>query len=210
MPLKRHLISKSNVKDSKNRESQSLKNKFEPNNDASKCMNEEMNEWSQLIDLILRPLIAQIPSYLKDSYDVIRMIDAEWRPLLNNRSGNYTLYTWDIKEFYPSLNYIIVKKSVLFWFDRHPSLIVPRFAKSFIVGALHIIMTRSNCKFDDNFFQFEKSLPTGTAAVTLAVLVQGYLMESLYTYSSQIWPCSTTLCYQTSTSVHRWQHFIME
>ena len=137
---------------------------------------------SQLIDLILRPLITQIPGYLKDSYDVIRMIDAEWRPLLNNQRGNYTLYTWDIKEFYPSLNYELVKKSVLFWLERHPSLIDPRFAKSFIVGGLHIIMSRSNCKFDDVFFQFEKGLPTGTpAAVTLAVLVRGYLMESLYT-----------------------------
>ena len=47
--------------------------------------------------------------------------------------------------------------------------------------AFQIIMTSSNCAFDDGFYQFKKGLPTGTAAaVTLAVLVRGFLTESVY------------------------------
>ena len=57
----------------------------------------------------------------------------------------------------------------------------PRFTKSFNIKALELIMTRSNCIFDDHYFQSVKGLPTGTpAAVTLAVLVRGFLMETVY------------------------------
>ena len=53
---------------------------------------------SQLLDLILRPLMNMIPGYLKDSYHVLRMIDSEWRQMVG-RGGDFTIYTWDIKEF---------------------------------------------------------------------------------------------------------------
>ena len=142
--------------------------------------NSATSRLSQLLDLILRPLMAPIPGYLKDSYDVLRMIDSEWRPLIE-QGGNFTVYTWDIKDFYPSLKYPLVEKAIVHWIDKFPSLIDERFPKSFVIGALRIIMTRSNCIFDDQYFQFEKGLPTGTpSAVTLAVLVRGYLMETLY------------------------------
>ena len=91
------------------------------------------------------------------------------------------IYTWDIKEFYPSLKYPLVKRAVSYWIQKHHSLVDKRFPVSFIMEALRIIMTRSNCVFDSQYFQFEKGLPTGTpSAVTLAVLVRGYLMETVY------------------------------
>ena len=137
---------------------------------------------SQFIDLILRPLTNMIPGYLKDSYHVIRMIDLEWRQKVQ-LGGDFTIYTWDIKEFYPSLKFDLVRRAVQFWLERHPSVNAnfARFGSSFIIKAIEIIMTSSNCIFDDNFYQFKKGLPTGThAAVTLAVLVRGFLMESVY------------------------------
>ena len=135
---------------------------------------------SQLLDLILRPLTHHIPGYLKDSYHVLRMIDSEWRPTIE-RGGDFTIYTWDIKEFYPSLNFDLVRRAIQFWLERHPSVTNARFNSSFIIGALKLIMTSSNCAFDGHFYQFKKGLPTGTsAAVTLAVLVRGYLMETVY------------------------------
>ena len=33
---------------------------------------------SQLLDLVLQPLLRHIPGYLKDSFDVIRLIDQRW------------------------------------------------------------------------------------------------------------------------------------
>ena len=111
---------------------------------------------------------------------VLRMIDSEWRQMVG-RGGDFTIYTWDIKEFYPSLNVDLVKRAIRFWLERHPSLTIVRFTSSFIMKAIDIVMTSSNCTFDDKFFQFKKGLPTGTAAaVTIAVLVRGFLMESAY------------------------------
>merc|ERR1712105_119869 len=74
-----------------------------------------------------------------------------------------------------------VRRSIQFWLNRHPSIGDARFNSSFVIQALEIIMKSSNCTFDDRLFRFKKGLPTGTsAAVTLAVLVRGYLMETVY------------------------------
>ena len=103
---------------------------------------------SQLIDLVLRPLTKMIPGYLKDSYHVIRMIDSEWRPKVQ-QGGDFTIYTWDIKDFYPSLNLELVKRAIQFWLQRHPSIGDPRFPRSFIMNALDKSRQVKRCKCGD-------------------------------------------------------------
>ena len=68
---------------------------------------------SQLIDIVLQPILPHIPGYLKDTFDVIRLIDSTWRPMVGN-GGSYSLYTWDIKNFYPSISFQLIRDALIF------------------------------------------------------------------------------------------------
>jgi hypothetical protein len=129
---------------------------------------------SQLLDIILRPLINFVPSYLKDSFDVIRLIDSRWRPMVES-GGNFTLYSWDIKDFYPSISFDLIRRAITFWLERHSNAIDSRFSHQFIIEAIEIITSKNNCVFNDSYYRFIKGLATGTnAAVTIAILVRGF------------------------------------
>ena len=132
---------------------------------------------SHLIDIVLQPILPHIPGYLKDTFDVIRYIDSTWRPMVEN-GGSFSFYTWDIKSFYPSISFQLLRRALVYWLEKFPQLIDQRFTHSFIVEAVDIITSFNHCVFDDLAYKFVKGLATGTnAAVCLAVMVRGYLLQ---------------------------------
>ena len=134
---------------------------------------------SHLIDLILQPTLPHIPGNLKDSFDVIRHIDNSWRPMVEN-GGSFSLYTWDIKSFYPSISFDLLRESLAFWLSELSAYINPRFTHQFLIEAVEIIASFNHCVFDDQYFKFVKGLATGTnAAVCLAVMVRGFLLHKI-------------------------------
>ena len=54
------------------------------------------NHLSQLLDVLLRPYIELVQSNLKDDFDVIRKIDAEWRMMVRQSPSSYQFFTWDV------------------------------------------------------------------------------------------------------------------
>ena len=78
---------------------------------------------SHLIDIVLQPILPHIPGYLKDTFDVIRQIDATWRPMVEN-GGSYSPYTWDIKSSYPSISFQLLRDSLSFWLENLSHLII--------------------------------------------------------------------------------------
>ena len=134
---------------------------------------------SQLIDILLQPYMPNIPGYLKDSYDVLRYIDSTWRPMVEN-GGSYSLFTWDIKQFYPSISFRLLNEALSFWLEKLPDIVDPRFTQNFLKEAVEIIASYNHCVFDNVHYKFIKGLATGTnAAVVLAVMVRGFLLHKL-------------------------------
>ena len=134
---------------------------------------------SELIDIVLQPLIPHIPGYLKDSFDVIRHIDSTWRPMVES-GGSYSFYTWDIKSFYPSISFQLLREALSYWLNELSHLVNQRFTHTFILEAVEIVTSFNHCVFDNRSFKFVKGLATGTnAAVCLAVMVRGYLLHIL-------------------------------
>lgn len=90
------------------------------------------------------------------------------------------IHSWDIKNFYPSISFQLIREAVGYWLNQFSHLINTRFTRSFIVDAVEITMSHNHCVFDDSHFKFIKGLATGTnAAVCLAVMVRAYLMHKV-------------------------------
>lgn len=76
-----------------------------------------------------------VPSYLKDNFDVIRLFDEKWRYLVKEDNANDTLYTWDIKKFYPSISFQLIRNAMRYRLESYPHLLHTKFSQAFVYHA---------------------------------------------------------------------------
>ena len=139
---------------------------------------------SEMIHIILHPILEHIPHIVKDSFDLLDRIPDEI-------DDDTVLGTCDIKSLYTNISKDLALKSIDFWVTKFQNVIplLSRFSKTFILHALQIILDYNHFLYDDEFIRQIKGFAMGTkAAVVCANLVVAYLEMKMFALLPTIYP----------------------
>ena len=129
---------------------------------------------SHFIHLLLKDFLPLIPSFIKDTFDFLKYLPEKTTP-------NASLITLDIVSLYTNIPHQLGLKAVEFWIDKHPSIIPQRIPKTFILEAIHLILTNNYFEFEDSKYLQINGTAMGTKmAPVYANLTIGYLEDCLY------------------------------
>ena len=139
---------------------------------------------SEMIDIILKPIVSLIPHILRDSFDLINRCSKQF-------ADGTLLGTCDVKSLYTNLSFDLVINSVQYWVTKHRTDIplLQRFNLPFICEGLHIILENNFFEFNDIIFQQIKGFAMGTkAAVQCANLAVAYLEVKMFDILPSLYP----------------------
>ena len=129
---------------------------------------------SNLLDIILKPMVYHIKSHIKDTTDFLKNLP-------RTAQDNSILITFDVKNLYGSIPHCLGAEAIAFWLEKHPTTIPERFSHDFIINGVKLILENNIFQFDDKFYQQCKGTAMGTKlGPTYATLVMGFLEEKLY------------------------------
>ena len=129
---------------------------------------------SNLIDILLKPFIIHVKSYIKDSVDFLNKCKRQ-------SSDSNLLVTFDVKSLYTSIPHEFGLEAIKFWLEKHPQSLHKRFSKDFILESSKFILENNTCTFNDEYYTQISGTAMGTIfAPTYATLTMGYLEIKLY------------------------------
>ena len=129
---------------------------------------------SNLLDIILKPLCTEVPSFIRDDMDFLHHIP-------DTVKEDTTLVSFDVTSLYTNIPHTLGLEAISFWLDKHGNKIEPRFSKDFILQGLDLILQNNSFFFDDRYFLQIKGTAMGTkVAPTYAGLVLGFLEEKMH------------------------------
>ena len=139
--------------------------------------NSPNSKLSEFLDIILKPYLPIIPSYIRDTTDFLNKMPE----FSNEEISDVQIVTCDVISLYPSLEQPLILKAVKYWLTNFPNLLNQRFDANFVLGAIEVVLKNSHFIFDDNCYNLKKGTATGTTvAPTLANLTMGFLEVDLY------------------------------
>ena len=139
---------------------------------------------SQMIDIILQPMVRLIPHIVRDSFDLLERMDSE-------TIDDVCLGTCDIKSLYTNISHDLALKAIDYWITTYGDSIplLQRFSKAFVLNALKLILEYNFFKFCDFFVKQIKGFAMGTkAAVNSANLVVAFLEVTMFSLLPTIYP----------------------
>lgn len=137
-------------------------------------INSPTSRLSHFLDAILKPLISQVPGYIKDTYDLLNKLP---------RTIDYQSYfiSLDVISLYTNIPHHLGIEAVEYWLNKYPHLIVNSIPNTFIIEALHLILNNNTFLYDDVFYIQKKGTAMGTkVAPTYAHLTMAYLEVTLF------------------------------
>ena len=86
---------------------------------------------SNLVDILLKPLLLDIKSYIKDNLDFLTKCSREnkWDTILT---------TFDVVEVYSNIPHEYGLEAIEYWLDKFPESLHPRFSKGFVLASLNL------------------------------------------------------------------------
>ena len=139
---------------------------------------------SQMLNIILKPIISHIPHILKDSFDFVERC--------NHQVPDDTLLgTADIKALYTNLSKELVLTAIDYWVNRYIAVIpiLQRFGLQFIIDGLEVILEHNYFLYDNVFYQQIHGFAMGTkAAVDCANLGVAFLEVKTFDQLYRIYP----------------------
>ena len=100
---------------------------------------------SNLIDIILKPLVSHVTSYIRDSTDFLTK--------LPTTVPNETLLaTFDVVSLYTNIPHDLGLTAVKYWLDKYPDSIDQRFLCKFILEATKFILENNTFQFNDKYY----------------------------------------------------------
>ena len=136
---------------------------------------------SQLIEIILKPFLMHIKSYVKDNLDSLRKCSRK-----NNDTT--TLVMFDVKSLYTSIPHDYGLEAISFWIEKYPDSLHSRFSKGFVPESIKIISENNNCTFNNKFYGQNSGTAIGTIfAPTYATLTMGYFEVHFYNICELKW-----------------------
>ena len=103
---------------------------------------------SELVDHLLKPFMMNLPSYVKDSRDLLRQADT-WE---SEADEEYTLITMDISAMYMNISESLGAKAISHFVTNNPELLHSRFSLEFVLDAIKIVLN-NNVSFFDGHYQ---------------------------------------------------------
>ena len=129
---------------------------------------------SEFLDLILKPYLSFIQSYVRDDIDFLDKIQ-------RNVTASEALLTFDVVSMYTNIHNQLGKEAISYWVDNYPNELKRNISKNFIIKALSIVLEWNTFEFDGKSFLQLQGTAMGTkVAPTYATLVMGYLEIKLY------------------------------
>ena len=132
---------------------------------------------SEFLDILLKPFLEIIPSYLRDATDFLNKMPV----FLKEEMDDILIVTCDVRNMYPNINKTLGINAVKYWVTNYPNLLHHRFDENFITEALELVLTNSHFVFNDHCYNLLSGTATGTTvAPTYANLTMGFLEIDLY------------------------------
>ena len=129
---------------------------------------------SSFLDEILKPLLPEIKSFIKDDHDFLQKLD-------RNMSGQHLFASFDVESLYTNINHSLGKEAINFWINKCRTKLPGRLSKNLIIEAIDIVLKNNVFFFDDILYLQLSGTAMGTKmAPTYANLVLGYLEIKLY------------------------------
>ena len=129
---------------------------------------------SNLIDILLKPLVKHVPSFLKDTTDFLRHLP-------KTIPEHTILASFDVESLYSNICHTLGLEAVKYWLDNFNHEIPGRFTTKFILDSLEFIIKHNTFLFNNIFYLQTKGTAMGTkVAPTYATLTIGYLEQKLY------------------------------
>ena len=80
------------------------------------------NKLSNLMDLILKPLVFKVRSHVKDSFHFLEMLP-------RNEDFESTFVTFDVSSLYTNISHDLALEAIFYWINKHPEdLVESRFS----------------------------------------------------------------------------------
>ena len=131
---------------------------------------------SEMIDILLTPVIKYVGYLLKDSFDFLDKLD-------RNVSNDTLLLTCDIKSLYTNISHDLALTAIDYWITSVWELIYRenRFQKPFIMEALKIVLKYNFFYFNGDFWMQISGFAMGTkCAVKCSNLVVAFVEEKMF------------------------------
>lgn len=131
---------------------------------------------SSLLDELLKPLVTNVKSYIKDTRDFITHLNT-----ITNIEIEDTLVTFDVKSLYTNISHDLGKNAIAYWIEKHRDQIPTRFSLNFILEGLTIVLKNNTFYFNDKYYLQLTGTAMGTkVAPSYANLTLGWLEEKMY------------------------------
>ena len=127
---------------------------------------------SNLIEILLKPLVPTLKTYIKDDWDFLRKLPSK----IPYQS---TMYSCDISSLYTSIPTELGLEAIKYWLHERRELIPQRFTDDFIIESLEFILNNNNVLFDERMYLQLLGTAMGTkCAPPYACLTIGFLEET--------------------------------
>ncbi|XP_062591597.1 uncharacterized protein LOC134253105 [Saccostrea cucullata] len=134
----------------------------------------ETHRISNLLDILLKPYVTKVQSYIRDTVDSLNTIPEKVNP-------ESILVSFDVTNLFSNIPHDLGLIAIEHWIDRFPSLLNDRFPKNFVLESLQLILENNFMHFNDIVYRQKLGTAMGTkVAPTYATLVLGFLEEKLY------------------------------
>ena len=126
------------------------------------CINSFNAIFSTWLDYKMKQLLHCIPTYLKDSSDLLKDLEA-----LPQLPENARIFTADATAMYTNIDTATALEAFTFLFDHYKKEIPENFPREFFLQALEIVMNRNLFQFDDTFWLQLDGTAMGTPTACL-------------------------------------------
>ena len=139
--------------------------------------NSPISKLAELIGILLKPFYEIIPSYIRDATDFLDKLPK----LTKEEVDDILIVTCDIKDMYNNIDRELGMEALIFWLNKFPNLLHPRFNISFVTESIEFILENWTFHFNGNYFSLKKGTVTGTeVSPTYANLAMAFLEIKLY------------------------------
>ena len=129
---------------------------------------------SEIIDILLQPLVKQLPSYIKDTQHFIHRL-----PSVVCKDS--ILCSFDVISLYTCIPHDFGLIAIEYFLDKYPSLIVNPYTKQFILSSISFILNNCYIKYKYKIYHQRKGTAMGTKfSPSYANLTMGYIEHLLY------------------------------
>ena len=134
------------------------------------CINSYLNVFSKWLDYRFKELIIYSPTYIKDSFQVLKELKHLQLP------PNAKLFTCDAVSMYTNIDSSQGIQAISDWIEEYNEEITPDFPSALFLEVLKIVMTHNVFQLDDTFWLQTCGTSMGTScACAYATLYWGYI-----------------------------------